>query len=152
MDAAEAEFGYDHDIIGVEFEVGQATITREHIARYCATVGETNPLYLDEAAAAAGPYGAIVAPPSILSALLMEPRPDPDVRFGNTSYAAGTRFDYFEPVRAGDTISVSALVKGVFAKTGRSGTMVFAVYQSRYRNQHGVEVAAEEFSRVFRQA
>lgn len=152
MDGADADFEYDRDIIGVEFEVGQATITREHIARYCATVGETNPLYLDETAAASGPHGTIVAPPSMLSALLMEPRPDPDVRFGNTSYAAGTRFEYFEPVREGDTIRVSALVKEVYAKTGRSGTMVFAVYQSRYRNQHDVEVAFEEFARVFRQA
>ncbi|MEZ4552614.1 MAG: MaoC family dehydratase N-terminal domain-containing protein [Dehalococcoidia bacterium] len=152
MSGAEPAFEYDHDIIGVEFQVGQATITKEHIARYCAAVGETNPLYLDEAAAARGPYGTIVAPPSILSALLMEPRPDPDVRFGNTSYAAGTRFEYFEPVRAGDTIRVSALVKEVYAKTGRSGTMVFAVYQSRYRNQHDAEVAFEEFARVFRQA
>lgn len=152
MDGVDADFEYDRDIIGVEFEVGQATITREHIARYCACVGETNPLYLDEAAAAAGPYGTIVAPPSILSALLMEPRPDPDVRFGNTSYAAGTRFEYYEPVRAGDTIRVSALVKEVYAKTGRSGTMVFAVYQSHYRNQHDVPVAFEEFARVFRQA
>lgn len=148
----QADFQYDHDMIGVEFEIGEATITRQHIARYCAAVGETNPLYLDEAAAAAGPYGAIVAPPSMLSALLMEPRPDPDVRFGNTSYAAGTRFEYFEPVRAGDTVRVTALVKEVFAKTGRSGTMVFAAYESRYRNQHGVDVALEEFARVFRQA
>lgn len=149
---ARPDVEYDRDIIGVEFEVGRATITKEHIARYCAAVGETNPLYLDEAAAAAGPYGTIIAPPSMLSGLLMEPRPDPDVRFGNTSYAAGTQFEYFEPVRAGDTIHVTALVKEVFAKTGRSGTMVFAVYQSRYRNQHDVEVAFEEFARVFRQA
>jgi len=152
VNGAGADFEYDHDIIGVEFEVGQATITREQIARYCSAVGETNPLYLDEAAAQAGPYGTIIAPPSMLSALLMEPRPDPDVRFGNASYAAGTRFEYYEPVRAGDTIRVTALVKEVFAKTGRSGTMVFAVYQSRYRNQHDVEVAFEEFARVFRQA
>ena len=99
-----------------------------------------------------GLLGSVVMVALLVSALLMQQRHAPDVRSGNTADAAGTRFDYFAPVRAGDTISVSALVKGVFAKTGRSGTMVFAVYQSRYRNQHGVEVAAEEFSRVFRQA
>jgi acyl dehydratase len=142
---------YDRDIIGVEFDVGEAEITRERIRRYCAAVGETNPLYLDDAKAAAGPYGTIIAPPSLLAALLMEPRPDPDIRFGNASFAAGTRFEFFQPICAGDTIRVSALVKEVYAKTGRSGTMVFAVFQSTYRNQHGVEVAFEEFSRVFRE-
>jgi acyl dehydratase len=142
---------YDRDILGVEFEVGEAEITRERIERYCAAVGETNPLYLDEAAAATGPYGTIIAPPSLLGALLMEPHPDPDIRFGNASFAAGTRFEFFEPVRAGDTIRVSALVKDVYAKTGRSGTMVFAVFRSIYRNQDAVQVAVEEFSRVFRE-
>jgi 3-hydroxybutyryl-CoA dehydratase len=143
---------YDRDILGVEFEVGEATITRERIERYCTAVGETNPLYLDDAAAAAGPYGTIIAPPALLGALLMEPRPDPDIRFGNASYAAGTRFEYFAPVHAGDTIRVSALVRDVFTKTGRSGTMVFAVFESTYRNQDGAVVATEEFSRVFREA
>lgn len=151
MTDAAPPFEYDRYIIGVEFDVGEAEITRERIDRYCEAVGETNPLYLDETAAAAGPHGTIIAPPSLLSALLMEPRPDPDIRFGNASFAAGTRFEFFESVRAGDTIRVSALVKDVYAKTGRSGTMVFAVFQSTYRNQDGVKVAAEEFSRVFRE-
>jgi 3-hydroxybutyryl-CoA dehydratase len=142
---------YDREILGVEFEVGEAKITRERIERYCEATGETNPLYLDDAAAVAGPYGMIIAPPSLLGALLMEPRPDPDVRFGNASFAGGTRFEFFEPVRAGDTIRVSAHVKEVFAKTGRTGTMVFAVFASTYRNQDGLVVAIEEFSRVFRE-
>lgn len=136
---------------GPEIEVGETTITRERIADYCAAIGETNPLYTDDEAAAAGPYGTIVAPPSILAALLMEPRPDPDVRFGNASFAAGTEFEFFEPVRAGDTIRVTAQVRDVYGKTGRSGMMAFAVFRSTYTNQDGVRVAVEEFSRAFRQ-
>jgi acyl dehydratase len=151
VNGAGLEIDYDRHIIGVEFEVGETTITRERIADYCAAIGETNPLYLDEDAAAAGPYGTIIAPPSILAALLMEPRPDPDIRFGNASFAAGTEFEFLEPVRGGDTIRVTAEVRDVFAKTGRSGMMVFAVYRSTYTNQHGATVAVEEFSRAFRQ-
>ena len=40
-------------------------LTGEAIALYCKAVGETNPLYLDEAAACAGPFGGLIAPPSI---------------------------------------------------------------------------------------
>src|SRR5258708_20135689 len=47
-------------------------LTQEAIALYCKAVGETNPLYLDEAAAKAGPFGGIIAPPAI-HILLMFP-------------------------------------------------------------------------------
>lgn len=40
------------------------TVTRDSIAKYCDAVRSWNPLYLDEAAAAKGPFGRIVAPPS----------------------------------------------------------------------------------------
>ena len=56
---------------------------------------------------------------------------------GNASFAAGTEFEFIEPVRAGDTIRVTAEVRDVYAKTGRSGMMVFAVYRSKYTNQRG---------------
>src|SRR5689334_25035275 len=41
------------------------TLTQEAIALFCKAIGETNPLYLGEAATKAGPYGCLVAPPSI---------------------------------------------------------------------------------------
>ena len=58
---------------------------------------------------------------------------------------------WLKPVLAGDTISVSAQVKEVYAKTGRTGTMVFAVTKFTYRNQHGRTVANTESSTVHRQ-
>lgn len=42
----------------VKYEVGL-----EKAKEFAMATGETNPLYLDEQAAAAGPYGGIVAPP-----------------------------------------------------------------------------------------
>ena len=39
-------------------------VKKEAIAKYCEAVRNMNPLYLDEAAAKAGPYGRIVAPPT----------------------------------------------------------------------------------------
>src|ERR1700736_1360336 len=38
-------------------------VTAEKIADFCTAVGDLNPLYLDATAAAAGPYGGIIAPP-----------------------------------------------------------------------------------------
>jgi acyl dehydratase len=145
------EVEYDHSVVGVEQQIGSAEITREQIAAYCDSVGETNPLYTDEAAAAAGPYGGIIAPTGLLNALIQGRGPDAKVHYGNTSFMAGTRLEAYAPVRPGDTITAFASVKEVYEKTGRSGRMVFVVNRTRFANQRGEDVAAHETSLVHRQ-
>jgi acyl dehydratase len=145
------DVAYDHSVIGVEAEIGSAEITHEQIVAYCESTGDTNPLYLDEAAAKAGPHGGLVAPPGLLSALIQGRAPDPNVQYGNTTFMAGQRMDYFAPVRPGDTITGYASVKEVYEKTGRSGRMVFVVNRVRYANQRGEDVSANESSMVHRQ-
>lgn len=150
-----AGFDYDRSVIGVEVELGSITLTPRLIADYCAAVGETNPLYTDEAVAKSGPYDGLTAPPAMLPSLTFGERgsvgPDAKVRFGNTAMFAGARLETFSPMRPGDTITAWAQVKEVFPKTGRSGTMLFLVQRTRYTNQHGVEVVASERSMVYRE-
>ena len=45
------------------------------------------------------------------------------------------------PIRAGDSIRVSSEVKEIYEKTGRTGTMIFAVIRSTLINQKGEVVA-----------
>ncbi len=154
---SEPRFDYDRSVIGVEVEVGSLTLTPKLVADYCVAVGETNPLYTDEAAAAAGPYGGLTAPPAMLTSLTFGERGgiggglDPKVRFGNTAMFAGARLETFAPVRPGDTITARVQVKEIFPKTGRSGTMLFVVHRTSYTNQDGVLVAASERSTVYRE-
>ncbi|RLT34754.1 MAG: hypothetical protein DWI59_05815 [Chloroflexi bacterium] len=144
-------FEYDESVIGVEVPIGAEEVTAEKIATFCSALGESNPIYTDPAAALAGGYTGLVAPPAILQTLRLDPAPSAKVKFGNTAFHSGMRFEVVEPVLAGDTISVSAQVKEVYAKTGRTGTMVFAVTKFTYRNQHGRTVANTESSTVHRQ-
>ncbi len=149
---AQPEFEYDESVIGVDTEVGSVQVTSEQIAAYCQSVGETNPLYTDEEAAAAGPYGGLVAPPGMLSALPFGfGGLDPKVKFGNTTFMAGTRLELDAPIRPGDTVTAAAQVKEIFPKTGRSGTMLFVVRRTTYTNQDGERVAAMEQSQVHRE-
>jgi acyl dehydratase len=114
-------------------------------------LGETNPLYTDDETAAAGPYGAIIAPPGLVYSMQVGPGPDAKVKFGNATFHAGERAELHRVVRVGDTITARQHVKEVFAKTGRSGTMVFAVRRTEFSNQHGELVAAVEQSMVHRE-
>ena len=142
----------DDTVIGQEVHVGSLAITLETIADYCEALEETNPLYTDATwAEREGPYGGIVAPPGILNTAKLRPGPDPQVRFGDQSFMAGSRLETFNPIRPGDTIEAYTQVKEVYEKTGRSGRMVFVVRRTRYANQDGVDVAATEASVVQRQ-
>ena len=142
---------YDRTVIGREVKVGEFEVTRELIASFCAALDEQNPLYTDEAFAAQGPYGGIVAPPGIAQAVRMGPAPNPQVKFGNNGMMAGQRFEYYLPARPGDLIEGFAQVKAVYEKTGRSGRMVFVERRTRYANQHGEDVAAVETTSVQRE-
>jgi acyl dehydratase len=57
-------YNWDVADVGDEAPLFSQIITRESIAEYCEAVRNWNPLYLDQAAAKAGPFGRIVAPPS----------------------------------------------------------------------------------------
>ena len=142
----------DDSVIGEEVHVGSLEISLASIASYCEALEETNPLYTDaEWAEREGPYGGIVAPPGILNTARLRPGPDPQVRFGDQQFLAGSRLETFSPIRPGDTVDAFTQVKEVYEKTGRSGRMVFIVRRTRYANQDGVDVAATENSLVMRQ-
>ena len=149
---SEVQFEYDQSVIGVDVELGSLEVTAEMIADYCEALGDTNPLYTDGEAAATGPHGGIIAPPGLLSALSFgRGGLDAKVKFGNTTFFAGSRLEIFEPIRPGDAITATTQVKEVYPKTGRSGTMVFVVSRTTYTNQHGQRVAATEQSQVHRE-
>lgn len=148
---AEAEFEYDRSVIGVDVEQGSIEITRERIDNFLEALGETNPIYTDEAVAKDGRYEGVIVPPGMLAALPFgHGGPDPKVRFGTTTMLAGTRVEMLQPIRPGDTLSAKTQVKDVYAKTGRSGTMVFVVRRTTYSNQDGDEVAFFDQSLVHR--
>lgn len=148
----DVQFDYDETVIGKKVELGSLEVTVEMIADYCSALGETNPLYTDDEWAKDGPYGGIIAPPGLMTALNFgRGGLDPNVKFGNTQFFAGSRLESFEPIRPGDTITATTYVKEVYPKTGRSGTMVFVVRRTDFVNGEGTVVAATEASQVHRE-
>lgn len=144
-------FTYDRDAVGIEVDAGAMHVTREAIAAYCEAVGDTNPLWTDDAWAARGPYGGVIAPPAFLATLPVRPMLDAQLCFGNVTFVAGRRFELYEPVRPGDDIAAREQILQPYAKTGRTGTMVFEVRRLTYLNQAGRAVAMIDTPTVHRQ-
>ena len=87
-------------------------------------------------------YRGLVAPPTLCTVLVHRVSlPSINLKFGKMQVHAGQRVQPRTPVVAGDQLTASSHLKDVYAKTGRSGTMVFIVWETTFRNQHGEVVA-----------
>ena len=146
-----AEIEYDRSLLGVEHEVGSFPVTREMIVSFARSTGESSPLYLDEEAAENSKHGGMIAPPTFCNMFVSgTSRPDIKLEFGELGFFAAQAIECLAPVRPGDTLDVTTELKEVYPKTGRSGMMVFAVWQTRFTNQSGETVALVEESFVRR--
>ena len=87
-------------------------------------------------------YRGRIAPPTLPCILVRQVSlPDVKVKFGKTQMHAGQRVEPKAPVYSGDQLTASSHLKDVYAKTGRSGTMVFVVWETTFTNQDGTVVA-----------
>ena len=136
------ELEYNRDLYGVEHGAGPFEITADLIQTFNRSIGETNPMYTDAATARAAGYTGVLAPPTLVTMLVRNVElPDIELKFGITRFHAGQRVQSKAPIVAGDSLMASSHLKEVYPKTGRSGTMVFTVWETTFTNQVGVVVA-----------
>lgn len=123
--------------IGMESESRTAEIERGAIRRFAEAVGDSNPIFNDEAAARHTPFGGMIAPPTFcrsISAAI------PDIKLNMPQFRGldgGSEWEYFEPIRAGDRITVVSKVADLRESEGKLGPMVFITIETSYTNQFG---------------
>ena len=127
-------------------QVGRSTLAveRGRLRFFAKAIGETNPIYVDVAAAAAAGYADLPAPPTFLFAAEL----DSDTMFALFEQLGvplakvlhGEQgFEYFAPVVAGDTVTVTSVVKDIYDKRG--GALEFVETEATAVNQRGDMVA-----------
>lgn len=125
------------------------------IRRWCEAMGETNPIYTDEAAARAAGHAGIVAPPAMLEVWTMSPYraqgrlPDEAMPimefFDSVGYtgvvATNIEQQYDRYLLLGDTVSFVAVVDDV-SEEKRTGLGVghFITLRYEFKDQHGQPV------------
>jgi len=133
---------FDRSLLGVETSIGTIEVTGEMIADYARTIGETAPRYTGDDA---------VASPAICTMFTQGlTRPDIKLEFGSIGLFAGEAIDNLSLVRAGDVLEGRTKLKEVYAKTGRSGKMVFTVWETSFARPDGETVALVRESYVQR--
>lgn len=142
---------YDRSLLGVDHDIGVFEVTKRMIISFAKSTGETAPQYVNEEEAQHTNIGGLIAPPTFCNMFVDgATRPDIKLEFGDVGLFAGQSIENLVPVRPGDTLSAKTCLKGVYAKTGRSGKMVFAVWKTTFVNQLGNIVALVEESFVRR--
>ncbi len=129
------------------------------IRRYADAVGNDNPLYYDEEYARKSRYGSIIAPPGFFG-WAKKTIPSSEGLIGvmgamiEAGYAGildgGMAYDFFLPVRAGDTLVASPKVLDVTAKEGKTKMMIVR-FETTYYNQNGDLVAKSYHTLIGRQ-
>ena len=141
------ELDYNKSLYGVEHRAGPFPVTRELVQAFSIGIGETSPVFTDVETAQAAGYADLLAPPTLCTIFVRQIQlPSIDLEFGKISMHAGQRVQSMAPILAGDQLSASSHLKDVYAKTGRTGTMVFVVWETTFSNQDGTVVAEVEES------
>lgn len=121
------------------------------IRKFAQAIGDDNPLYVSEDAAAASRYGKIVAPPTFARTFdygLIE-----GLQFETKGLIhADERFRYHRPIYAGDVLFCSRQLVDVFEKSGSLGKMTFLVYEQKAVDESGSPVVVSKSTIIYRGA
>ena len=142
------EIEFDRSFFDRSFLSGPLCIHSEVIKRYCRIFGITALVSTDKLAAKNAGYRDLVAPATLCALMIQGERPDIGLNFGRRQLFASASIELLVPVCAGDVVTGTTRLKDVYAKTGRSGTMVFIVWESGIVNQLGEKVASLQQSYV----
>ncbi len=148
-------------LIGKETEPVTRDAYAKDIRRFCYAVGDLNPLYLDPEYATGTKFGGVIAPPMFFDIPTVQELPQGQLKEdgmpqaglrpplkASRSMAGGNEVEFFKPIRPGDRITRVSKITDIYEKKGRSGPLVFTVYEHRYTNQDGDLVAIERLTGI----
>jgi acyl dehydratase len=139
------------DAAGKSWDSVSFEVEGDRIARYADAVGEASPIHRDADAAREAGYRDVVAPPMfavVYSSPAMGPALfDPEVEMNFAAMVhGGQRFEWGDPVCAGDKITTTVTCKSIDERDGKG----FYVFESVSSNQDGAEVVRATWTNIVR--
>ena len=134
----------DRKHIGAELPGHTAEVERGRLRLFARAIGEADPVYTDEAAAARAGFPSLPAPPTFLFTLELE-KPEPFEWLGLLGVELSRilhgeqSFAYHAPVLAGDRITFAPRIADIQSKKG--GALELVVRETTATNQAGTRVA-----------
>jgi uncharacterized OB-fold protein len=144
-------------------EAGLDAVNEPMIRHWCETMGDTNPIYLDPAAAKASRHGALVAPPAMMQTWTMAGFPmsagydaprdkqqELHQLFNEAGYtgvvATDCRQEYARYLVPGDVVTAHAAIESISEEKATAlGIGYFVETRTRFTDQDGGEVGSMVF-------
>ena len=127
--------------IGVEWPPKVFEIEKGAIVKFAAAIGDSNLLWADPEGAKKSRYGSLIASPTFscvmentmggANELIQDDIPLKRVLNG------GNEWEYYDPIRPGDVIKVTSKIASMTEREGKTGLMLFTVFEHTFKNQHG---------------
>ncbi|MBL7209596.1 MAG: MaoC family dehydratase N-terminal domain-containing protein [Dehalococcoidia bacterium] len=140
--------------IGVILGTQTVEVDKRWIIRFTEVMDDSNPLY-DEQAAKEGPYGELIAPPSFVYGFHISGRPQGIFRMPvdipSPPVDGGGEWEFFEPVRPGDVITITTKISDLYEREGKSGALLFVIHELECKNQKGQLVCRYRMTHICRQ-
>jgi len=158
------------NLIGQTFGTIVFEVENETVRRFADAVGDSNPLYTDTGYAGKSRYGSIIAPPGYISSQWYwgtsdnptSKGPAPEIsslmdvilalmKAGyNQALDGGMDYEFFHPVRVGDTITATSLVKDIVERGSGDERAVFLFTETTYTNQNNETIAVSRMTSTHR--
>ena len=119
-----------------EKNVGSFKVTREQINNFCDLSGE--------AIISISETNSIAAPATFINTLPIKHFTPQILKEKNNRLLGGQSIECKTHILAGDEITIKSRGIEIYEKTGRSGHMIFAVFESNYFNQNGSLVSKKQ--------
>ncbi len=135
--------------IGKAGEARTVEVERGAIRRFAEAIGDPNPVFNSDREARHTRFGGMIAPPTFgrsLAAAIPDVKLDMGESFRGLD--GGSDWEYFEPIRPGDRITVQTKVADLRESAGRLGPMVFITTETSYTNQFGQVCALQRSTAI----
>jgi len=133
----------DKKHIGMKLPVYKATAEAGQLRFFAKSIGETNPIYIDEAAARDAGHPGLPLPPTFLFSLEFQIPSNAwrdELGIITSRILHGEEnFNYHRMAYAGDTLQFETHIADIYDKKG--GALSFVVRESKVSNQRGEHVA-----------
>ncbi|HUE96459.1 MAG TPA: MaoC family dehydratase N-terminal domain-containing protein [Longimicrobiaceae bacterium] len=140
-----------NDQVGARSDKVRNPVEEGAVRQFAEAIGDLNPLYLDETAARSSHWGRRIAPPTF-------PRTFdfgsvPGVRLPEAGTIHGEQaYRYERPLFVGEAVFCHSLLRDVYERAGKAGTMTFLVFERAGDDAEGTRVFTCEETYIITEA